>query len=68
MPNPDHIARLMRGVVSWTAWRDENPTRADLSAADLIEAYLSGAKLREAKLSAANLGYARFIDADLGSE
>jgi hypothetical protein len=24
MPNPDHMAQMMKGVDAWNAWREEN--------------------------------------------
>ena len=61
MANPDHLAQLMKGVASWNAWRDENPT----SSPDLIGAELARAKLSEADLSGANLTKADLSGANL---
>jgi hypothetical protein len=47
MANEKHVARLRQSVVSWNAWRKENPdivpdlSRADLSRVDLSRADLS---------------------------
>jgi len=65
MANPDHIARLMRGTISWNKWRDKNPTRPNLSGADLSGAVLSGADLVRASLSKANLFRAKLLQANL---
>jgi uncharacterized protein YjbI with pentapeptide repeats len=48
MPNPDHIAQLMKGVATWNAWRDENPTALpELDGANLDGADLRGANLND---------------------
>jgi hypothetical protein len=66
MANPDHIAQLMKGVVSWNAWRDENPNIVpDLNGVNLINASLSGVDLTEADLLEANLAGADLTEADL---
>jgi uncharacterized protein YjbI with pentapeptide repeats len=76
MANPDHIARLKKGVASWNAWRDENHTsfldlreanlrEADLSEANLTPANLLGADLSAAKLSRATLTRAILAEANL---
>jgi uncharacterized protein YjbI with pentapeptide repeats len=70
MANPNHIAELGKGVVSWNAWRGEKLVRADLSNADLNhaelrEANLEGADLRAAILSGADLSGASLRGADL---
>jgi uncharacterized protein YjbI with pentapeptide repeats len=61
MAKDDHVARLMKGVTSWNAWRDENP---DIDP-DLFEADLRGANLRGANLSRANLRGANLRGANL---
>ena len=43
MPNPDHIAQLMKGVAAWNALREENREIGP----DLSEADLSGRNLSE---------------------
>jgi uncharacterized protein YjbI with pentapeptide repeats len=68
MPNPDHIAQLMKGVTAWNAWRDENPDiRLDLREADLRKADLRKADLRKANLGGLNLskGKLRWAIVDL---
>ena len=66
MANDEHIARLMKGVNAWNAWRDENPgTYIDLSGANLMEAFLCKADLSTANLSRANLSRANLSDAKL---
>jgi uncharacterized protein YjbI with pentapeptide repeats len=55
MPNPDHVAQLMKGVAAWNAWREENPEPPDLSGANLSRANLSEANLSRANLSGARL-------------
>jgi uncharacterized protein YjbI with pentapeptide repeats len=66
MANDDHIAQLLKEVVSWNAWRDENDTFfPDLSGADLRGRLLAEANLREANLREANLIGAKFGRADL---
>jgi uncharacterized protein YjbI with pentapeptide repeats len=81
MANDEHIARLMKGVAAWNAWRRENPDidpelrkanlkganlrEADLSGAGLWKACLHGAYLFEAKLSWASLSRADLWETDL---
>ena len=76
MGNPDLIARLRKGVVSWNAWRDEDPSTSpdmyhperrgpDLSGADLRWTDLSKADLSWANLSGANLSEANLSGANL---
>jgi uncharacterized protein YjbI with pentapeptide repeats len=81
MANPEHLAKLKKGVEEWNTWRRSNLTvvsdlrgadlhradlnGADLRAANLREADLSGANLREADLSGANLREADLQRADL---
>jgi hypothetical protein len=71
MANNDHVAQLMKGVVVWNKWRDENPDirpdlyEAYLGGADLSGANLSGADLIEASLHKANLSDANLSDANL---
>src|SRR5262249_32356319 len=78
MANPDHIAQLMKGVVSWNAWRDENPnivpdlngvqlTNVDLRGVNLAEADLLEANLAVADLTAADLSKAKLVGAYLGA-
>jgi uncharacterized protein YjbI with pentapeptide repeats len=76
MPNDEHLALLLQGVVTWNTWRDRNPniqpdlSRADLHGADLHGADLHGADLHDADLHGAdlqhaNLGVARLYGANL---
>jgi uncharacterized protein YjbI with pentapeptide repeats len=77
MANEEHVAQVKKGVVSWNAWREENPEiRAldepnlilrgpDLSRANLSGADLGGANLREAHLYGAHLIRANLREADL---
>jgi uncharacterized protein YjbI with pentapeptide repeats len=76
MPNDEHLALLLQGVVTWNTWRDRNPniqpdlSRADLHGvdlhgADMHEADLHGADLHGADLRHANLGVARLDGANL---
>ena len=69
--NPEHLARLKKGVVVWNQWMGEHPearpdlTMANLNGANLSKAYLIGANLSRAyligaNLSAANLGASLF--------
>jgi hypothetical protein len=83
MGNPDLIARLRKGVVSWNAWRDEDPSTspdmyhperrgpdlsgADLRWTDLSKADLSWANLSGANLSEANLSEAKLFQANLST-
>jgi hypothetical protein len=54
MANEEHVAILKKGVATWNAWRDENPTiRPNLFAANLSEANLRWANLGGADLCAA---------------
>jgi uncharacterized protein YjbI with pentapeptide repeats len=63
--SPDHVARLTKGVDSWNAWRNENPTRADLSGANLSGANLVEANLTVAYLSGADFNRPNLTGADL---
>jgi hypothetical protein len=66
MANPDHVAQLMNGAFSWSAWRAEDPARIpDLSGADLGKANLSQADLCGVILSQVDLCGANLSDADL---
>src|SRR5215470_8859095 len=69
MPDPNHIAELMKGVDAWNAWRRENrDVRPDLRDAKLREADLReihGADLRGAHLRATDLHGADLSGADL---
>ncbi len=66
MANPEHVAKLKKGVKAWNAWREENPeVRPDLSGADLRGADLRGADLRGADLRGAVLNDANLGGADL---
>jgi uncharacterized protein YjbI with pentapeptide repeats len=73
MANDDHIARLMKGVDAWNAWREENRnirpdlSEANLFRADLARANLEGANLEGANLEEANLREAYLSDANLQS-
>jgi hypothetical protein len=65
----EHVALLKQG--RWNAWRRENPNimvnlrGANLSGANLMEAYLIGVGLSGANLSGANLSRANLIGAHL---
>jgi uncharacterized protein YjbI with pentapeptide repeats len=66
MANSDHVARLMKGVAAWNAWRADDPARfLDLSGADLSKANLSLADLCGVILSQADVCGANLSDADL---
>jgi hypothetical protein len=66
MANDEHIAQLKKGVAAWNAWRDENRNiLPDLHRANLSKANLSGADLRNAYLIEANLDEADLSGADL---
>ncbi|PYS88327.1 MAG: hypothetical protein DMF64_20815 [Acidobacteria bacterium] len=76
MANPEHVEILKRGATAWNKWRREHPDilpnlydanliRADLSGANLRDAYLSFANLISAYLRGANLRYADLSGADL---
>jgi uncharacterized protein YjbI with pentapeptide repeats len=76
MANPDHLARLKRGVGKWNSWRTANNevvpdlsranlSGANLSEADLMGAKLMGARLRGVSLSRAKLRFANLSRADL---
>jgi TIR domain/Pentapeptide repeats (8 copies) len=76
MANPEHLAKLKKGVKAWNRWREANPMRevdlrgADLAGSDLRLAHLwqadfSGANLSSAKLKRAILRASRFVGADL---
>jgi uncharacterized protein YjbI with pentapeptide repeats len=78
MANPDHVAKLLKGVQVWNAWRRSRPKiKPDLSGAelasgkfpgiDLVEADLERANLRNADLSMAGLREAHIYGADLES-
>lgn len=61
MPNPDHLAKLKKGVDAWNGWRSEHPeVGVDLGETDLTEANLRGMNL-----CAANLFGTDLIGADL---
>jgi hypothetical protein len=69
---PAHLEVLRHGVDVWNAWRTKNPSiipdlsGANLSGANLIEAFLSRADLGGATLSGAFLRRADLGGADLG--
>jgi uncharacterized protein YjbI with pentapeptide repeats len=67
--NDEHVAQLKRGVISWNAWRGDNPgIRPDLTGADLKEArgaILTWADLRGADLVGANLVRAHLLGTHL---
>src|SRR5262249_16528730 len=67
MAKDDHVAQLMKGAVSWNAWRQANgKIFPDLVSANLGETELSGANLGRAKLSRPNLSGANLSGAHLG--
>ncbi len=74
MANPEHLAKLKKGVEAWNKWRKDNPeikrdltevdlTEIDLRKADLGYASLTGAGLERANLTEANLEGANFTGA-----
>jgi uncharacterized protein YjbI with pentapeptide repeats len=71
MADQQQFELLMRDVIAWNKWREENPrVKPDLSyavmrGADLMLANLAGAQLREADLVLANLRGADLRHADL---
>ena len=76
MASSEHLARLLKNVEAWNAWKKDNTdifadfrevdlSRADLSEADLCGADLTDADLREANLSEANLAGANLYTANL---
>jgi hypothetical protein len=66
MANPEHLAKLKKGVEAWNKWRIENPkTRPDLSGASLIGAILNKADLNAAILNGADLIGAKLIGTGL---
>ena len=82
MANPEHLAKLNKGVQAWNAWREQNPNirpdlcevnlggvnlgGANLDGAYLAGTYLGGAYLGGADLNRANLDRANLGGADLG--
>jgi uncharacterized protein YjbI with pentapeptide repeats len=70
LANPEHLAKLKKGVQEWNKWRKSNLTvvpdlsGADLREANLIEAYLRKANFREAELSGVDLSGANLSRAD----
>lgn len=72
MANPEHLARLEKGVKTWNAWRRAHPDEGiDLDRADFVAAKLAGADFREASLAvarfyASSLAGADFRGANLG--
>lgn len=71
MANPEHLAKLKRGVRLWNKWRKQNPEvepdlcEAELSNRKLVAVDLQGANLRGAWLRDATLEYADLRGADL---
>jgi uncharacterized protein YjbI with pentapeptide repeats len=70
MANPEHVARLKRGVEGWNKWREKLEEIPDLRGADLSKSNLRGAALNLVDLSGAclegaNLRGARLIEANL---
>jgi uncharacterized protein YjbI with pentapeptide repeats len=61
MANEEHVAQLRNGVLSWNAWRKQNP---DIHP-DLREANLRGKRLRRANLSETCLDGADLREAEL---
>jgi hypothetical protein len=72
MANPEHLAKLKKGVDAWNEWRAKNRgltidlTRADLGGEDLTRADLGGADLTCADLRGAELTGADLRGAKLG--
>ncbi len=67
MANPEHLAKLKKGVEAWNRWRKKNPSLVpDLSGADLQLADLHQAGLYKADLTRANLTDANLSGASLG--
>ncbi len=80
MANPEHLARIKKGVLAWNEWRKANCgiiadlrdadfsglnlAEADLSKTDLVGANLVGASLRGAYLAGTNLRRADLAGAD----
>jgi len=66
MANPEHRAKLKKGVKAWNEWREENPAiTADLVEANLRTANFEGANLSGAHLEGTNLLGANLKGADL---
>lgn len=72
MPNRDHLAVLMQGVVAWNQWRKAHPRilpdlrKADLRLAVLDEIIFDDANLYRANLAGAVLQKSTFRGAVLG--
>jgi hypothetical protein len=68
MANEEHLALIKQGVDAWNKWREEHPdtrpdlSHANLSGADLSEAYVTGADLN---LIRANLNGATISLSDI---
>ncbi len=63
MANPDHSAKLIEGVESWNAWRDQNPDIVpDLSGIYLVKTNLNQANFYKTNLQDANLSEAHLRD------
>ena len=66
MANPEHLAKLKKGVKRWNQWREQNPRiEPDLSGANLQKAYLYGANLSGTDLSKADLRGRYLTEGDL---
>lgn len=66
MANPEHLAKLKKGVKRWNQWREQNPRiEPDLSGASLQKAYLYGANLSGTDLSKADLRGRYLTEGDL---
>ena len=71
LANPEHLAKLKKGVKLWNQWRKQNPavqpdfSGADLSKKTLVDADLRVANLRRTKLREATLDLADLTGADL---
>lgn len=63
MANPEHLANLKQGILTWNQWRKDHPDVWP----DLIGVNLSRADLSRADLSRINLLGANLLDANLGS-
>jgi uncharacterized protein YjbI with pentapeptide repeats len=66
MPNEEHVAQLLKGAISWNAWREKTLTRPpELHEARLRKENLSGANLSEADFRYAHLNMANLSGANL---
>lgn len=76
MANPDHLAKLKRGVEAWNEWRSETPDiqvdlsqevldKVNLGRANLSGVWFTGTSLSKSFLHGANLMGADLSDCDL---